>query len=142
MGRDSSCATPRTRRTQRCSKGFGVVSICSKCSCFWRWNSRPDTALVGCIIRNFNQQRGHAIAGKLFLLLGISMIYICVNASFVQVCAVLWSRRDKELLSSHGFSDNQLVLWRSRFLNHITQYVFMLSVNFVPMQVLLPSTNC
>ena len=29
-----------------------------------------------------------------------------------QVCAVLWSRRDKELLSSHGFSDNQLVLWR------------------------------
>ena len=29
-----------------------------------------------------------------------------------QVCALLWSRHHKELVSSHGFSQNQLCLWR------------------------------
>lgn len=28
-----------------------------------------------------------------------------------QVCAIEWNSKHKELLSSHGFSDNQLVLW-------------------------------
>jgi len=29
-----------------------------------------------------------------------------------QVCALLWSRHTKEIVSSHGFSQNQLCLWR------------------------------
>ena len=29
-----------------------------------------------------------------------------------QVCALLWSPRAKELVSSHGFSQHQLCLWR------------------------------
>jgi len=29
-----------------------------------------------------------------------------------QVCSILWSKRDKELVSSHGFSHNQLILWK------------------------------
>jgi cell division cycle protein 20 (cofactor of APC complex) len=29
-----------------------------------------------------------------------------------QVCALLWSKHNKELVSSHGFSENQLVLWK------------------------------
>lgn len=29
-----------------------------------------------------------------------------------QVCALLWSPHHKELVSSHGFSQNQLVLWK------------------------------
>jgi cell division cycle protein 20 (cofactor of APC complex) len=29
-----------------------------------------------------------------------------------QVCALTWSRHEKEILSSHGFSQNQLCLWR------------------------------
>lgn len=29
-----------------------------------------------------------------------------------QVCALLWSKHEKELLSSHGFSENQLCLWK------------------------------
>lgn len=29
-----------------------------------------------------------------------------------QVCSILWSQRDKELVSSHGFSHNQLILWK------------------------------
>ena len=29
-----------------------------------------------------------------------------------QVCAIQWSDTSKELVSSHGFSDNQLILWK------------------------------
>ena len=29
-----------------------------------------------------------------------------------QVCSLLWNPHDKELLSSHGFSENQLCLWK------------------------------
>lgn len=29
-----------------------------------------------------------------------------------QVCAIQWSDTYKELVSSHGFSDNQLILWK------------------------------
>ena len=29
-----------------------------------------------------------------------------------QVCALQWSRHEKEILSSHGFSQNQLCLWK------------------------------
>ncbi len=28
-----------------------------------------------------------------------------------QVCSLLWSPHEKEILSSHGFSQNQLCLW-------------------------------
>ena len=29
-----------------------------------------------------------------------------------QVCALQWSQHERELLSSHGYSQNQLCLWR------------------------------
>lgn len=29
-----------------------------------------------------------------------------------QVCAVLWSEEHRELISGHGFSDNQLIIWK------------------------------
>lgn len=29
-----------------------------------------------------------------------------------QVCALLWSKHQKELVSSHGFSEYQLCLWK------------------------------
>jgi len=29
-----------------------------------------------------------------------------------QVCAIQWSKTEKELVSSHGFSDNQIILWK------------------------------
>jgi hypothetical protein len=32
--------------------------------------------------------------------------------SGLQVCALQWNRHERELLSSHGFSQNQLCLWR------------------------------
>ncbi|KAH7424438.1 hypothetical protein KP509_11G008800 [Ceratopteris richardii] len=38
----------------------------------------------------------------------------CLNSvdANSQVCALQWSRHEKELLSSHGFSQNQLCLWK------------------------------
>ena len=37
----------------------------------------------------------------------------CLNSvdTGSQVCSLLWSKTEKELLSSHGFSQNQLTLW-------------------------------
>ncbi|KAF5737383.1 hypothetical protein HS088_TW13G00263 [Tripterygium wilfordii] len=29
-----------------------------------------------------------------------------------QVCALLWNKNERELLSSHGFTENQLILWK------------------------------
>ena len=29
-----------------------------------------------------------------------------------QVCALQWSKHDNELVSSHGYSHNQLILWK------------------------------
>ncbi|KAL9267678.1 Cell division cycle 20.1, cofactor of APC complex-like protein [Drosera capensis] len=38
----------------------------------------------------------------------------CLNSvdTGSQVCALLWSKSERELLSSHGFIQNQLILWR------------------------------
>jgi cell division cycle protein 20 (cofactor of APC complex) len=35
----------------------------------------------------------------------------CVDTGS-QVCAIQWSETHKELVSSHGFSDNQLIVWK------------------------------
>merc|ERR1712159_689387 len=29
-----------------------------------------------------------------------------------QVCSMVWSKHDKELVSSHGFSNNELIVWK------------------------------
>jgi cell division cycle 20, cofactor of APC complex len=29
-----------------------------------------------------------------------------------QVCSILWSRAEREFISSHGFAHNQLIVWR------------------------------
>ncbi|XP_051119832.1 cell division cycle 20.2, cofactor of APC complex-like [Andrographis paniculata] len=38
----------------------------------------------------------------------------CLNSvdTGSQVCALLWNKNERELLSSHGFTDNQLTLWK------------------------------
>lgn len=38
----------------------------------------------------------------------------CLNAvdTRSQVCAILWSKTYRELISSHGFSQNQLIVWK------------------------------
>ena len=39
---------------------------------------------------------------------------MCLNEADThsQVCALQWSMHDKELVSSHGYSHNQLILWK------------------------------
>ncbi|KAI8102924.1 hypothetical protein M9434_005716 [Picochlorum sp. BPE23] len=39
---------------------------------------------------------------------------VCLNSidTGSQVCALQWNRHEKEILSSHGFSQNQLCLWK------------------------------
>jgi cell division cycle protein 20 (cofactor of APC complex) len=38
----------------------------------------------------------------------------CLNEvdTHSQVCALQWSQHEKELVSSHGYSHNQLILWK------------------------------
>nr|XP_012466493.1 unnamed protein product [Gossypium raimondii] len=38
----------------------------------------------------------------------------CLNSvdTGSQVCSLLWSKNERELLSSHGFTQNQLTLWK------------------------------
>ncbi|XP_028784837.1 cell division cycle 20.2, cofactor of APC complex [Neltuma alba] len=38
----------------------------------------------------------------------------CINSvnTGSQVCALLWNKNERELLSSHGFTQNQLILWK------------------------------
>ncbi|KAG0474170.1 hypothetical protein HPP92_016027 [Vanilla planifolia] len=38
----------------------------------------------------------------------------CLNSidTGSQVCGLLWNRNERQLLSSHGFSENQLTLWK------------------------------
>ncbi|KAK2142445.1 hypothetical protein LSH36_953g00055, partial [Paralvinella palmiformis] len=38
-----------------------------------------------------------------------------------QVCALLWSTEYKELVSSHGFAQNQLIIWKYPSLDKVTE---------------------
>ena len=39
-----------------------------------------------------------------------------------QVCSLLWSKHQRELCSSHGFSENQLILWRYPTMSKIQEF--------------------
>ena len=39
-----------------------------------------------------------------------------------QVCALMWSKQNKELCSSHGYSENQLVLWEYPTMNRVQEF--------------------
>eukprot|EP01038_Epipyxis_sp_PR26KG_P014176 gene14176-19021_t len=45
----------------------------------------------------------------------------CVDTGS-QVCAIQWSDTNKELVSSHGFSDNQLILWKYPLMTKIQEF--------------------
>jgi WD40 repeat protein len=48
----------------------------------------------------------------LVVLLGCALNTLTLYAYGLQVCALQWNRHDREILSSHGFSQNQLALWK------------------------------
>jgi len=39
-----------------------------------------------------------------------------------QVCSLLWSKHQREICSSHGFSENQLVLWKYPMMTRIQEF--------------------
>ena len=43
----------------------------------------------------------------------------------LQVCALAWNRHERELLSSHGFSQNQLCLWRYPSMTKVTHHHYL-----------------
>lgn len=45
----------------------------------------------------------------------------CVDTGS-QVCAIQWSNHYKELVSSHGFSDNQLVVWKYKDMSRVSDF--------------------
>ncbi|XP_074642206.1 cell division cycle protein 20 homolog [Tubulanus polymorphus] len=38
-----------------------------------------------------------------------------------QVCSILWSKEHRELVSSHGFANNQLIIWKYPSLQKVTE---------------------
>eukprot|EP00658_Telonema_sp_P-2_P075151 TRINITY_DN6457_c0_g1_i1.p1 TRINITY_DN6457_c0_g1~~TRINITY_DN6457_c0_g1_i1.p1 ORF type:complete len:349 (-),score=82.93 TRINITY_DN6457_c0_g1_i1:200-1246(-) len=47
----------------------------------------------------------------------------CLNSvdTRSQVCSLVWSKHERELLSSHGFSQNQLTVWRFPSMTKVTE---------------------
>lgn len=48
---------------------------------------------------------------------------VCINSidTKSQVCSLVWSTHYKELLSSHGFSQNQLIVWKYPSMTKLTE---------------------
>lgn len=48
---------------------------------------------------------------------------VCLKSvdTMSQVCSILWSTNYKELVSSHGFAKNQLILWKYPSLSKVTE---------------------
>ncbi|XP_033125629.1 cell division cycle protein 20 homolog isoform X2 [Anneissia japonica] len=47
----------------------------------------------------------------------------CLNSvdTKSQVCSILWSREHKELISAHGFAQNQLIIWKYPSMHRVTE---------------------
>lgn len=47
----------------------------------------------------------------------------CINSvdTKSQVCSILWSKTYKELVSSHGYSQNQLIVWKYPSMTKVTE---------------------
>ena len=76
----------------------------------------------------------------------------CLNSvdTGSQVCALLWNKNERELLSSHGFTQNQLTLWKypsmvkmAELNGHTSRVLFMAQVIFAALHlVLLLALQC
>ena len=65
----------------------------------------------------------------------------CLNSvdTGSQVCTLLWNKNERELLSSHGFTKNQLTLWKYPLMvkmaelnGHTSRVLFMAQVSLLP----------
>lgn len=67
--------------------------------CFW--NSSTGTIL------NSVDTKSQVRCSVILVTIGSGL-----TVTMMQVCSILWSKSDRELVSSHGFSHNQLILWK------------------------------
>jgi len=75
----------------------------------------------------------------------------CLNSvdTGSQVCALLWNKNERELLSSHGFTQNQLILWKypsmvklAELNGHTSRVLFMAQVILAPLPLVLSIALC
>lgn len=74
----------------------------------------------------------------------------CLNSveTGSQVCGLVWSKNERELLSSHGFSQNHLVLWKypsmvrmAELCGHTSRILFMTQV-IISENLTFDTLNC
>lgn len=105
----SMSATPRHRRNLRCAYWSSDVSP----RLILQQHKAAVKALDWCPFRRGVLASGGGTADRTIKLWNSNsgaMLNSLDTGS--QVCSLLWSKHQRELCSSHGFSENQLMLWR------------------------------
>lgn len=109
-----------TRPAGRC-QGCGLVPLPEQPGGHWRRHSGPVHQVLEHAHRRVPQQHRHgltsgcALQGGLLLSCTALAAAVCTLAGAhapAQVCALQWNRHEREILSSHGYSKNQLCLWK------------------------------
>lgn len=75
----------------------------------WRRNGRQALAHLELEQRNQHLRCRYQITGKAQDFLVASDYKARIT---LQVCAVLWSKEYRELITAHGFSNNELIIWK------------------------------
>lgn len=116
-----------------CNKSINNLSA----SLFWTFLGLESNALFGggggfCVL----------ILGHHFLWLLIQYMYskkltgwiMCIMLWIFQVCALLWCKHYKELISSHGFALNQLTIWKYPTMTKVSELSGNLLINNLQIQ--------
>ncbi|XXG85783.1 hypothetical protein AAC387_Pa11g0803 [Persea americana] len=92
-----------------------MASLSSQTRCLHKFEDHVSTvkAITWCPHES-NLPASSGSAGDQFIRFWNTQTGVCLNSinTGSQVCSLLWSKREKELLSSHGPTQNQLTLWK------------------------------
>lgn len=76
------------------------------------------------MLGNMLELCGHALPGKCSsktYITALQTVRVGINIALFQVCSILWSANYKELISGHGFAQNQLVVWKYPTMTRVTE---------------------
>ena len=78
------------------------------------WRSCVNSDTIAWCPHESNLPASSGSAGDQFIRFWNTQTGVCLNSinTGSQVCSLLWSKREEELLSSHGPTQNQLTLWK------------------------------
>ncbi|KAJ8633039.1 hypothetical protein MRB53_026375 [Persea americana] len=92
-----------------------MASLSSQTRCLHKFEDHASTvkAIAWCPHEG-NLLASSGGAGDQFIRFWNTQTGVCLNSinTGSQVCSLLWSKREKELLSCHGPTQNQLTLWK------------------------------